>query len=61
MNEQNKQTYQLYGRKRYEEPLAYVQTVAELPQANETEWVELVAVPETAVVHVIPWETKDDE
>ena len=35
--------------------MAYVRTVTELPKADETEWVELVAVPETAVIHVIPW------
>ena len=55
MNEQEEQIYQLYGRKSYEEPLAYVHTVTELPREDEPGWVELVAVPETAVIRVIPW------
>lgn len=55
MNERDKQTYQLYGRKSYEEPLAYVRTVKELRDVDRTGWVELVAVPEAAVIQVIPW------
>jgi hypothetical protein len=55
MNERDKQTYQLYGRKSYEEPLAYVGTVRELRDIDRSRWVELVAVPETAVIQVIPW------
>jgi hypothetical protein len=60
MVEQNEQQYQLYGRKRYEEPLAYVQTVAALDEIDKAGWLELVAVPQTAVIPVIPWEEKDE-
>ena len=55
MNEREEQRYQLYGRKSYEAPLAYVRTVRELQDVDRTGWVELVAVPETAVIRVIPW------
>ena len=60
MNEPDERVYQLFGRKSYEEPLAYVKTVTEVPHVDEKEWVELVAVPETAVIRVIPWEEKDE-
>ena len=65
MNKQDEQRYQLFGRRSYEEPLAYVRTVTEVPDVVEAEWVELVAAPETAIIrvipwHVIPWEEKDE-
>ena len=61
MNERDKQTYQLYGRKSYEEPLAYVGAVKELRGVDRTGWVELVAVPEAAVIQVIPWHSSPRE
>lgn len=52
--------YDVYGRKAYEEPLAYVKsvpaaTVDALAEAEEG-WVELIAFPAAAAIHVIPWD-----
>lgn len=56
--------YDLYGRKEYADPLQYVRSVAvsELDGlAVEGEgWVELIAFPASAAVHVIPWEDGDE-
>jgi hypothetical protein len=37
-----------------------VQTVAALDEVDKEGWLELVAVPQTAVIPVIPWEEKDE-
>ena len=56
-----KTEYQIYGRKAYEEPLAFVmmlvtaesiQKIA-LEQFGTEDWVELVAIPTEAMIQVI--------
>ena len=64
MKESRLQTYLIYGRTTYTEPLEYVdkvvtaEDVRQLPMKAEDRWVELVAIPETAVIHVIPMDGK---
>lgn len=53
--------YEIYGRKVYERPLTHIQTITitqslaqEVVQAVGSEaWVELVAIPTHALLHVI--------
>lgn len=54
--------FQLYGRKKYERPLTFIQTITvsndilkqkALQQVGAEGWVELVAIPTTALIHVI--------
>ncbi|MCB8944252.1 MAG: hypothetical protein H6658_10900 [Ardenticatenaceae bacterium] len=60
MNEQ-KRSYQIYGRKAYEEPLAFVMVLATadpikeaaLQQLGTEGWVELVAIPAQEMIQVI--------
>lgn len=59
MSQSESQSYCLYGRKSYLEPLEFVRTIsaAELDQvAGTDDWVELIAFPEAAAIHVIPRE-----
>lgn len=61
-------TYHIYGRKAYTEPLAFVERLqiddvsaldAEtLKGVGKRDWVELIAFPESSIVHVIP---RDDD
>ena len=62
MAETKPQTYHIYGRKTYPQPLEYVDKLSidaenTLEQATrqhtEDGWVELVAIPETAIIQVI--------
>ena len=62
------ENYQIYGRLKYTTPLEYVRTLtltdpgsleqaaAQLP--GQHDWVELVALPEKAIIRVIPWENE---
>ncbi len=53
--------YQIYGRKAYEEPLAFVMLLttvdsvkeAALQQLGTEDWVELIAVPSQELIQVI--------
>ena len=53
--------FQIYGRTRYEEPLRFVQELVvtgsvkdeTLVAVGDEDWVELVAVPTAAFLHVI--------
>lgn len=61
MDEEQRVRYHLYGRTAYAQPLTFVKTVTvahvgELALPAGEAWVELVAFPETAVIHVIPSE-----
>ncbi len=54
-----KNTYHIYGRTAYAQPLAFVTAVtvdaAEKPTIPEgSQWLEVIAFPETAVIQVIP-------
>lgn len=57
--------YHVYGRKAYHDPLQYVKSVppadvdalgAEGLGKGEGGWIELIAFPASAAIHVIPWE-----
>jgi len=56
--------YHVYGRKAYPEPLEYVKSVsaAEVDGVADTDegWIELIAFPASAAIHVIPWEDGDE-
>ena len=56
--------YYVYGRKAFDDPLAFVAQVAagevEALATAEADWVELVAFPQSAVIRVIPWEGEDE-
>jgi len=59
MSQKENDTYHLYGRTSYPQPLAFVTSVSvpqgEKPQPPEgEEWVELVAIPHSAIIRVIP-------
>ena len=63
MNQTPPQTYHLYGRKTYSQPLTFagqvtIDDVAVLKDEamkliEETDWIELVAIPETSLIPVI--------
>ena len=56
--------FDVYGRKQYVDPLAYVKSVpaADVDAlANDDEdWIELIAFPASAAIRVIPWEGDDE-
>jgi len=59
--------YDVYGRKAYQEPLQYVKSVSTADVdglaadgPGEEGWIELIAFPASAAVHVIPWEGSDE-
>ena len=60
MDEQNRE-FQIYGRKAYEEPLAFVMVLATADSVQETalqqlgteDWVELIAIPTQELIQVI--------
>ena len=59
MSQKQSDAYQLFGRTSYPQPLAYVASVrvpqGEKPKPPEgQEWVELVAIPQSAIITVIP-------
>jgi hypothetical protein len=59
MNEYVKVTYHIYGRTSYPQPLEYVKSVTvasgEKPEVPEGQnWVEVIAIPQAAIVQVIP-------
>lgn len=59
-----KMTFHLYGRTAYPEPLTFIETVRvtdvrEVSLSTAEKWVELVAIPETAVIQVIPRPQED--
>lgn len=59
MSQKERDTYHLYGRTSYPQPLTFVTSVTiprgEAPQPPEGEaWVELVAIPQSAIIRVIP-------
>lgn len=67
--EVKEEQYHVYGRKAYAEPLQYVMSVsasgidsvaADSPEAGEEDWIELIAFPASAAIHVIPWERSDE-
>ena len=63
MNQTPPQTYHLYGRNTYPQPLTFagqvtIDDVARLKDEamkliGETDWIELVAIPETSLIPVI--------
>ena len=63
MNQTPPQTYHLYGRKTYPQPLMFVgqMTIDDvvglkdeaMKLFEETDWIELVAIPEASLVSVI--------
>lgn len=59
MSEPKKETYTLFGRKDYAAPLEQIDIISvsgleALAIPERDEWVELVAIPETAMIKVIP-------
>ena len=56
--------FHIYGRKEYPRPLTFVQTIeAETEQevqqklkklTQDTQWIEMVAIPEEAIIPLIP-------
>ncbi len=59
MKENRKQTYHIYGRTAYPEPLAFITAVTVAVGEEPTvpageDWVEVVAFLDTAVIQVIP-------
>lgn len=62
------QTYQIFGRRIYDQPLQYIDKLSvtdsntleqnALQRVGETGWVELIALPESAIIQVIPQEGK---
>ena len=59
---------QVFGRKKYEEPLAFVtalemeavEQTAVLEQLDDKEWLELVAIPTDALIQVIGEQLHND-
>lgn len=56
--------YHIYGRKSYDQPLAYIETIAtssldQRPVAEGDDWIEVVAFPASAVIRVIPHQAKE--
>ena len=66
MDEKNE--FQIYGRTSYEQPLSFVKALVvdgdvaavTLAEVGDDGWVELVAIPTTALLHVIGGEENDD-
>ncbi len=66
MNEKQKPFY-IYGRTSYEKPLTFIKEIAvqtlvkeeTLADVGQDDWIELIAIPADAMIHVIGEETHD--
>jgi len=63
MNQTHPQTYHLYGRKTYPQPLTFIGRLeieeatglkgAALQLAGENGWIEMIAIPESSIMPII--------